>query len=63
MTLSADGQEVARAAIPGSYTEFTSASVPLTLKAGEHEIELPYALAQARAADGRAVKALQFARE
>jgi hypothetical protein len=42
VTLKVDGQEVAQEAVPGSFTEFFDAHIPLQLKAGEHEIEFDY---------------------
>ena len=37
-----DGKEIARQFVPGSYTEFTPAHIPLDLTAGDHRVELEY---------------------
>jgi hypothetical protein len=42
VTVKVDGQEVTRQAVPGSFTVFSDGHVPLTLKAGEHEVEFDY---------------------
>ncbi|MDB5290558.1 MAG: hypothetical protein JWL69_1799 [Phycisphaerales bacterium] len=42
VTVMLDGKQIAQESVPGSYTQFTPTSVPLSLTAGEHEIELRY---------------------
>ncbi|MDB5300633.1 MAG: hypothetical protein JWO87_2296, partial [Phycisphaerales bacterium] len=43
VTVTVDGKQIGQASVPGSYTQFADTRIPLSLTAGEHEIELRYA--------------------